>query len=73
MTISLLGVEVVGFILVYRRFCLICRRYPLTVAVDLCRCFLTSSEVKPGQIVKKHALMASIHVEGTGLKVVLWI
>ena len=36
---SLLGVEVVDFILVDRRFCLIFRRYSLTVAVDLSRYF----------------------------------
>jgi len=65
---SLLGVEVVGFILVDRRVHLICQRCPLTVAIDLGRCFLTSSEVRPGQAVKKPTLMALIHVKGTGLK-----
>jgi len=39
----------------------------LTVDVDFSRCFLTSWAVKPGQVLKSPASIASIHVDGTGL------
>ena len=61
-----------GFGFVDRRFWPICRRCPLTVALDFGRCFLTRSAVRPGQVVKKHALMACIQMDGTGLKAALW-
>ena len=54
-----------------RMFERVARRWPFVVASDLRRCFLTRSAVRPGQVVKKPALMAAIQVEGTGLKAAL--
>ena len=51
---------------VERRFlnsCLIC---PFTVAVDRDKCLFIRSAVRPGQLVKWHALMALTKVERTG-------
>ena len=46
------GGEMVGGILVDRRFLRSCRRWPLVVATDLCRYFVTRADVSPGQVVK---------------------
>ena len=48
-----------------RMFERVARRWPFVVASDLRRCFLTRSAVRPGQVVKKPALMAAIQVKGT--------
>jgi hypothetical protein len=42
-------------------------RWPLTVAIDLGRCFRTRLALRPSQVAKCPCLMARIHVDGTGL------
>ena len=71
MTVSLSGVEGGGFGFVERRFCQIWRKWPLTVASDFGRFFLTRSAVRPGQVVKNPELTASIQVAETELKAAL--
>ena len=45
---------------------------PLTVDVYFSRCFFTNWAVKPGQVLKNPALIASIRVDRTGLNAALW-
>ncbi len=59
-------------VLVERTFLQSCLRWPLAVARDLGRCLRTKSEVRPGHVEKKPALMACVQVQVTGLKQVHW-
>lgn len=60
--------EGVGGGFVERMFWYCCRRWPLMLASDFGRCFMTRSTVRPGQVVKYPAAMAVIHVLGAGQK-----
>ena len=42
------------------------RMCPKEVSIRLVRCFLMRVEVSPGQVAKKPASIAAIHVSGTG-------
>ena len=53
-----------GFVL--RMCCRIILRWPWAVWTELGRCFLTSWEVRPGQVEKKLSSMPLIQVSGTG-------
>ena len=58
--VSLVGADVGEEDFVERMFIFVLRMCPFAVAIDLGRCFLTRSDVRPGQIVKKPLSMAAI-------------
>lgn len=70
--VFLVGADGGGRDFVERMFIFFLRICPFAVAIDLGRCLRTRSEVRPGQVVKNPASMATIQVEGTGLKAAWW-
>ena len=56
--------------LVERRPCRSSFRWPLSVAIDLGKCFRTRLEVKPGQVAKKPLSIALHQVDMQGLNAV---
>ena len=69
---ALVGADGGGSDFVERMFIFFLRICPFAVAIDLGRCLHTRSEVRPGQVVNNPASMATIQVEGTGLKAAWW-
>jgi hypothetical protein len=61
------GIEIDAWLCVVCIFCCFWLRWPLTVAINLGRCFQTRLAVRPGQVAKCPFWMAQIHVDGTGL------
>ena len=51
--------------------CLTSRMCPRAVGLDFGRYLRTRLDVRPGQVANRPTLIASIHVEGTGLKAAL--
>ena len=58
--------------LVDHTFCRSWRRCPFAVAMLLGKCFRTRTELRPGRVVKKPALIVVVHVDTTGLKAAQW-
>ena len=60
------------FVLVLRRPCFVCLRWPLKVAIAFGKCLFTSCDVKPGHDAKYPASMALHHVDTVGLNAAAW-
>ena len=69
---TVLGISSSMVVLVEFMFCCCRRMWPLLVAIDLTRCFLTRVVVRPGHVAKWPFVMARRKVDGRGLKAVPW-
>ena len=58
--------------LVDHTFCRSWRRRPSAVAMLLGKCFWTRSDVRPGHVVKKPAVIAVVYDDKKGTKADLW-